>query len=272
MNTKYLVIAALIASFTVSTSWAADSAKEIKNCQDLQDIVLNLSASYKIVNDIDCTGTLTWNKGAGFLPIGSGSTSKPFSGVLDGQGHTIKGLYHAGWIKIYDITEFSTKGVFGSTNGATIKNITLEDIYTNGGVVDVGGLVGNAKNTKIDNVHIVSRSNKGTVIGSSISRGYLTIVNLGGLVGSSSDDTVISHCSVDARVIGHDRVGGVVGLNRATIKDSSFSGKIQFIDGLRPAINIGPVVARNEWPHAKVENVYSTGEVYIGQGGDWRWK
>ena len=32
----------------------------------------NVTAAYKIVQDIDCTDTRTWNAGAGFVPVGVG--------------------------------------------------------------------------------------------------------------------------------------------------------------------------------------------------------
>ncbi|MEM4719771.1 MAG: hypothetical protein QXG18_02830, partial [Candidatus Pacearchaeota archaeon] len=45
----------------------------ISNCQQLQNISLNLSANYFLTNDIDCSATISWNSGEGFRPLGNNS-------------------------------------------------------------------------------------------------------------------------------------------------------------------------------------------------------
>ena len=47
----------------------------------------NLSANYVINNDIDCSDTVNWNSGNGFVPI------YVFAGTFDGQGYKIAGLF-----------------------------------------------------------------------------------------------------------------------------------------------------------------------------------
>lgn len=86
-----------------------------------------LGANYKLTADIDMTDVNDQN------PIGSREV--PFTGVFDGDGHTIKGL---------DITSFLTEtGLFGGTKGATIQNLTVEGsvVGTNN---NVAGIVGRA--------------------------------------------------------------------------------------------------------------------------------
>jgi len=99
----------------------------ITNATELQNISANLSAYYKLGNDIDASETSSWNDGAGFIPIGN-YTNK-FSGELDGAGHYISGLYinritnpvwdDLGWGKWYDGV-----GLFEFSNGS-IKNLSL---------------------------------------------------------------------------------------------------------------------------------------------------
>src|SRR5690606_39264709 len=78
------------------------------------------SGSFALANDIDASGTSNWNFTpvddidprfpgyfAGFDPLGGGGEGEsPFGGTLDGQGHTISGLYvnrdSAGLIEISD--------------------------------------------------------------------------------------------------------------------------------------------------------------------------
>src|SRR6056297_2634281 len=86
--TCIILCAALLSTAGPQTALAA---VPITDCQQLQDMRNNLSGSYYLANDIDCTATLSWNAGAGFEPIGT--LDNPFTGSLDGKDHKIHGLY-----------------------------------------------------------------------------------------------------------------------------------------------------------------------------------
>ncbi len=64
---------------------------QITNCVQLQemqnvDVYNPVHAYYVLMNDIDCSDTVNWNSGKGFVPIYS------FAGNFDGQGHKITDL------------------------------------------------------------------------------------------------------------------------------------------------------------------------------------
>ena len=63
----------------------------IEDVWDLQNMSSNLSAHYVLKNDIDASATVSWNSGAGFVPVGT--FSNWFTGSLDGKNHTITGLF-----------------------------------------------------------------------------------------------------------------------------------------------------------------------------------
>ena len=111
-----------------------------------------IGQSVDIVLDNDLTLTeadLTVAKQYGGLIFGT--IDLPFKGTFDGQGHTIKGLK-------YDRELFTPKantGLFASTDGAIIKNLTLEDAYI-GADFRGGVLVGRADNTRIENVTLIN--------------------------------------------------------------------------------------------------------------------
>ena len=63
-----------------------------------------------------------------------------FTGTFDGNGYVISGLT-------------GSQGLFSSTSGATIKNIGLENINITGNSDYVGGLIGYAYNTNIENCY-----------------------------------------------------------------------------------------------------------------------
>ena len=87
----------------------------ISSCTELQNIrnnLNNVSASYKLNNDIDCISI-------NYIPIGTNSSSR-FQGLLDGNGYSILNV---------NISNGNNKytGIFGYGELATVKNLTLKD-------------------------------------------------------------------------------------------------------------------------------------------------
>ena len=81
-----------------------------------------------------------------FRPIGDAQygAKNPFKGTFDGQGHTIKNLYQNGWDLGYNWDVYGSYGLFGSLDGATVKNVVIEgsESYIEGG--DVSFIAGSA--------------------------------------------------------------------------------------------------------------------------------
>lgn len=186
---------------------------EITNCQQLQNMDDDLFAMYALANDIDCSDTINWNGGDGFLPIG-GNGSSQFQGSFDGRGHTISHLY------INNATTEGQTGLFGKTKWSRIGNVKLTDATiighpTASGISGVGSLIGRADDTFID---LISFDGTLTVNDCSINP------SVGGLVGSSiadEDQFGISRSSSSGSitVTGSNcgnyqaAVGGLVGMN-----------------------------------------------------------
>lgn len=152
-------------------------------------------AYYVLTSDI-CLNegdTLYWT------PIGlTGS----FTGVFDGDQHSISGLYENG---------FKLSGLFGYTENATIKNIRLEKAtvleYEQEYVYSaIGGiLVGRATNTNILNcsvdglIEIFSTMASGGIVG-------IYYVNT-----NEYDTVYIENCVNNAEIIENLRIGGMAG-------------------------------------------------------------
>lgn len=128
-----------------------------------------------------------------FTSIGQNNTSKYFKGSYDGGGYTIKNLKTAG-------AEGSCNGLFGCIYGATIKNVTLENLTVlTTSTARVGGVVSDAQeNSEILNCHIISGSIKAQA------------GSVGGICGNSIK-SIVANCSNAASVDGYVQVGGVVG-------------------------------------------------------------
>jgi len=177
----------------------------------------------KLTADIDMNPN--WDATKKTAPIqglvwpGIGSSSKPFAGTFDGDGHVIKGVY-------MDATGASGDGMglFNYVNGATIKNVKLENSYYinstsrwwsgavvgwfNGGTMNkvsasdsvilncgsfgAGGLVGLTRNADV-------------YISGSQFNGYVsTTRRVGGIVGEQRSNTTIMDCLVNASVVSVD--------------------------------------------------------------------
>jgi rhodanese-related sulfurtransferase len=143
-----------------------------------------------------------------FIDIGAFISSKrfegtPFTGVLDGNGHTISHL---------TIIGESYLGLFGLLeNGATISNLGLEAVNVNGAGDCVGALVG---------------ENSGGIIASCYTNGNISgSQQVGGLVGYNSSGTV-AYCFCTGTVNGKGRVGGLVGWNDSEITNCYAAAKV----------------------------------------------
>ena len=119
---------------------------------------------YVLTDDIVLDSSTT------FRPIGT-SSSKYFSGVFDGQNHTISGL---------NVSYYDYSGVFGSVKKATIKNLTVKGSVKGGS--KTGGVVGCAIASTLSNLH-----NEAGVTGKDTSANYI-----GGVVGYIGSDAYVS--------------------------------------------------------------------------------
>ena len=146
-----------------------------------------------------------------WTPIGSASgiaekpTTAPvpasaFNGVFDGNGYIITGLQ----LVVTDNT-VTTCGFFGALSGATVRNVTFEDVVlslnssgVNANHLSVGTVAGYSYNSTIENVKVYAQYS-GTVT-STASRN----INVGGIAGSvaATEDgkSLVKNCLFDGTV------------------------------------------------------------------------
>ncbi len=143
----------------------------VSNCSMLQDMSNDTTASYKLTTNIDCSDTVNWNGGQGFLPVGD--MSNHFTGSFDGNSKVINGLTinrNQNWVGLFGVLD----------EQGTVHDVTLSNVNITGGYYDVGALVGVAAGT-ITNAH-----SSGTVHG---------VNNVGGLVGYHTEQSGIGSSS-----------------------------------------------------------------------------
>ena len=116
-------------AFAMLAAMGASAQTKITDEAGLKAIANDLAGSYVLTNDITLSEQWT--------PIST------FTGTLDGAGHAIKGLRIAGG---------SPTGLFGETDGATIKNLRVVEakVVDWGSSKKAGIIVGWAKNTTIE--------------------------------------------------------------------------------------------------------------------------
>ena len=139
--------------------------------------------SFSLTCDLDLSGT-------DFRSIPT------FGGVLDGNGHTIRGILFT--------DEGSIEGLFRYIQaGALVRNLNVAGVYRPGGTRStIGGIAGENYGT------ITNCSFTGTVVGDT---------HVGGIAGLNGATGVISNCSSHGKVYGEHYVGGVAGKNMGTI-------------------------------------------------------
>ena len=194
---------------------------------------------FVMVNDIN----LAEYTGTEFNVIGHG-WSDGFTGVFDGNGHTISNF-------TYTVTDAGYVGLFSCVDdvNAMIKDLTLvtPDVNAAGNSHHIGSLVGCLKS--------------GTITGCSVKGGSVSGYDYtGGLMGYNYYGT-ISNCYATSSVEGREFTGGLVGNNSSTISNCYAAGSVTGDNGT------GGLVGYNNG--GMISNCDATGSItgYFVTGG-----
>ena len=221
---------------------AVDSATEITLTNDI------------VMNEGDAT---EWAEGTnlptGWVPIYG------FSGIFDGGGYTISGLYSNVNYKVG--TTFYGTGLFTNAVNATIQNLKIENCYldtqsTSGTGAVVGCGTGTLKNIYTEAIikDSLGKGRMGGIIGKA--NGTVTIENcwsnctmesaktyVGGIIGYSNVQNVtISHClntgALTYTGTGNSYFGGIVGSSCSTSATADFTTSLLQITD---CLNVGTI-------------------------------
>lgn len=181
-----------------------------------------LAKNYRLTCDLDLSG-VTFS--------GIGTADAPFTGVFDGQNHTISNM-------TITASDRDNVGFFGVIKGATIKNLKLTGVSVTG-KKNVGTLVGYAQ-AELDTADMAD--SVASLIGSCTVTGEVSgTESVGGLVGLNEGKTdkdtlfsiacAIDKCTADVAVTGSVKTGGLVGDNGGTVTGSAAKGTVTAADG-----------------------------------------
>ncbi len=178
----------------------------VSDLTDLDMMRFYKTYSFILSTDIDASATTGWNDGAGFIPLGTDSLN--FFGDLDGDRHTITGLY---------INNSTTPcGLFGVANSVTLSNINIVDAQVSGG----------------DNTGILAGILYSTIVWGCNTSGTVTASGdqAGGLVGCNNGNIQMS--SASCIVEGYTRTGGLAGQNSGFIDQCFSTGTVTSMGSL----------------------------------------
>ncbi len=290
-NLKNLITVCLIIIF--ATSFKASSVYAvnipISSCTELSEMS-DLSGSFYLTQDIDCSATSGWNGGSGWLPLGT------FTGSLDGRGFSINDLYinrgatdNVGLFSIingghvFDLSfaraDITGKNYVGALAGKAGTNATtIEDITVGGdisGELYVGGVIGMTQETTISGIQASGAISadgyagglSGFILNSNMedvnSSATVTVTTdsyVGGLT-AQADDSTFDDVHATGAVTGVSFVGGLVGLSpRSTYINCSASGNVV---GVYNQGNTGGLIASTSGT-GTVNNCYASGNVSGG--------
>lgn len=132
-----------------------------------------------------------------WTPIG---TAVPFSGELDGQGHTVRNL------QIFEGAQGS--GLFGTVSGAVIRNLVVDTVHLKDVGSNSGALLGRSLGCTLENCRV-----RNAVVAAD--SGAASVGGLAGRVESGAFGA--ANCTVaDTRVSGYFSLGGLVGYCEAS--------------------------------------------------------
>ncbi len=203
----------------------------INNIHQLQATNTALNGTYELGSNIDASDTRTWNSGAGFKQIGDNSTDNidtRFTGVFDGKGYIIDGLY---------INRGSENhvGLFGYVNGGTISNFGLTNVDITANAL-VGSVIGEFNGGTLSDIYATGKISGGQIFG-----GVL------GTLRAGTVENIYSVVSVDlAPGPSFYSAGGLIGwiqlIGAARVSNSYIAGRITS-SGV--STRLGSVVAEN---------------------------
>ncbi len=217
--TSIIIFSPFANAFSGTGAGTSGNPYKVDSCIQLQNIENDPDAYYKQTGNIDCSDTVNWNSGAGFVPISS------FSGTFDGQGYYISSL-------AIERNDANPAALFAVVSGATISDIHLSGGY----VVNhdsssyTGSLIGIAFNSNISNC-----SSTTSVEGS----------DGGGLISTIAGGTVDS-CWYEGttNLNGYRYAGGFSGLvmNNAVLSNIYSAGDIEARGGLLGVLGTGVTI------------------------------
>ncbi len=239
------------------TANAENEVIEISSATQLQEVANNVNEGN---NDYaGATISLSWDieLTQSWTPIGT--VGRPFRGTFDGNGYTISNITIDG--------EFTYQGLFGYTNGATIKNLNIAGSYYSAFAtldeVYAGVLVGNAVNTQIQDCEINASAENLTVTNK------VTFGAVAGRTDGGSVTNVLNYMPIDLQFnllnIYTVKVGGAIGVvdNTSLTKVANFGAITTGEKNNSSSVYVGGLVGEIQGSLSKLKDCVSGSSIDV---------
>jgi len=216
---------------TTDKSWYNDTDKEFtittaKQLAGLAELVNDgkdfSGKTVKLGEDIvlnDVSDADNWDENTkdlnSWAPIGNDNAY--FSGIFDGNGHTVSGIY----IQVDKYGE----GLFGSIKNGTVQNLGVTKSYICG-KARIGGIVAYCDGGTISKCY-----NEGTVRSTSQNMAGSEVGGIAGCINSLNNKAKVENCYNTGNVIGsHGCIGGIVGnsINNSSVVNCYNTGTLNY--------------------------------------------
>ena len=206
-----------------------ENVSTITNVAQLQLMEVNLAGQYTLANNIDATGTSSWNSNAGFVPVGNSTIN--FTGTFNGNGYVINGLTEnypsSPYIGLFGVATGGT----GSVGGLSVlQNVGLTNVNITG-TSGVGALVGYSNGSNINNVYVTGNITGNTFVSFNGVGGIAG--NLTGVLNDSYTNIYLTHTG-DAGNLAGDLNSAVItnsfSIGTLTGAGGSYGGLIGFVN------------------------------------------
>ena len=185
------------AQFTINIARLGEGV-DISTGQELVDkIKANPSGVFTLVKDIDLSG----------VDLTDFCSNEAFSGTLDGNGHVVRNAS-------VSYTNGQDRGIFCTTNGATIKNVAFVDFNVSAASANHVGFIGSAAATKFDQVYVDGKVSGNDHVA---------------LLAGDADNCTVTNTFTNGTLVGGSQIGGFFGCTLeggADIQKSYFNGSL----------------------------------------------
>jgi hypothetical protein len=228
-GTRIGIVVSLGVHYSGGSGTTADPYRigSIRDWQVLMSDSTDWDKVYRLTADIDLSGVAV-------TPVGNQTVK--FTGVLDGNGHSVMGVV------IGSLPADNHVGLFGYAGyGCEIRNLGVEGVDITGGYNSTGGIVGTCDGGKLSACHASGTVRGTNDVGGLVGRAYESAIKschstcsvngtgnvAGGLAGANVYGTV-TFCHATGPVSGTSWVGGLLGLNSSssTITHCYAAGRI----------------------------------------------
>jgi hypothetical protein len=198
MKLLALLCAIFLFSLKIHAAITISTEDELEALMNTVNPDVDWALDYELTADLNMTGKTC-------KPIGNGdgtSNTTPFTGSFNGNGHVVRNI---------TISGFNDLGFFGYTDGASIKNLSIDNIQLSG-FSWVGGLCGWLNNSVVLNCNV-----QGVV--------YCTIIG-GIFCGSIDNESTVKYCYSEGSIIGtgfSGVIGGFAGGNDNSLISNCYS-------------------------------------------------